>query len=246
MTTNQKQLSVSDSLIKRYEEMAAVSFKDHVVTERLNQGMFRAWRCQAPGSWNMGFDVFTQPGDLVVTGDLGDLIVSRCEDMISWSRSAVHSIGYFAEKVPHSIPTREWSYDKAMEWIGEEIKEASADDSEDDSTEKCPRCGKFVAVVAETGKLATHDYPPGCRMVCRGSGEIVSRRHKLIELRNQLETEGINGEMCEHEFLTTLYSTSLLDGQDFPNFKVYNSNFLWCREAVKWLLAHLPEQQSNA
>src|SRR5690348_17164327 len=111
-------------MIAQSAEMAALAFAEHKLTERLNQGMFRSWRCCRPGSWTYGFDVTTTPGYLFVTGDIGDLIVGRTGDMIAWSRSAIGSISYFAEKVPSSIDTKEWSSDRAREWIRDEISDA--------------------------------------------------------------------------------------------------------------------------
>lgn len=178
-TTNQKQpkpLSVSDKILKLHADLAAEAFKDHVVTERLNQGMFRAWRCKRPHCGTYGFDVITQPGDLIIAGDIGDLMVSRTEDMIAWARKSINDPGYFAEKVPHSIPTMEWSFDKAMEWCKERIQDA--DDYYGDAEE---------------------------------ASEAVT---KLRELMDEAHTDGINGEMNEHEFGMALYETNLCDGCD--------------------------------
>jgi hypothetical protein len=110
-----RKLRVEEALIQKHAEMASRSFAEHVVTQRLNDGMFRSWRCQKLGSWIHGFNITTTPGHLIVTGDIGDLIVTRTADMIAWAREAIHDPGYFAEKVPSSIPTREWSYDRPCE-----------------------------------------------------------------------------------------------------------------------------------
>lgn len=207
-TTNPKQpkpLSVSDAMLKRHADMAADAFKDHVVTERLNQGMFRSWRCARPNSGTYGFTVNTTPGYMFVTGDIGELMLCRTEDMVDWSRKSIGDPSYFAEKVPPSIPTVEWSFDRAMEWCKDRIKDAN-------------------------------DY--------YGDEEEASESvAKLKALMDEAHTDGINGEMDEHEFSMALYETNLCDGCDWPNFKVFNSNFCWCREAVKWLLEHLPEAQ---
>lgn len=122
-----KTLRVEDALIQRHAEMAASAFKDHVATLRLEVGMFRSWRCQKPGTWCYGFDVTTTPGHLFVTGDIGDLVVSRTEDMLAWARDAINSPHYFAEKVPRSIETEEWSFDRSLEWINETVAEDESD-----------------------------------------------------------------------------------------------------------------------
>ncbi len=129
MTT--KTLSARDRRVAESEQWAARNFAGHVITERLSQGMFRSWRCQTPGDWNCAFDLTTTPGHLIITGDIGDLIVTRTEDMLVWSRTAVHSIDYFAEKVPHAIPTREWDRDVVAEWVAAELAEEQAQDELD-------------------------------------------------------------------------------------------------------------------
>jgi hypothetical protein len=100
------------------------AFKDHVITERMRQGVFRSWRCQRPRTWSYGFDITTTPGNLIITGDLGDLIVSRVFDMLPWCRGSVDSTDYFAEKVPRSIETSEFSEDRLKAWVQRELDEA--------------------------------------------------------------------------------------------------------------------------
>ena len=243
-------MNVSDSLIKMHAELAAKAFADHVATVMLDQGMYRSWRCQKPGSWMHGFDITTTPGNLIVTGDVGDLVLTRTNDMIAWARGSIRDPHYFSSKVVRDIPTEEWSYAKSLEWINEEIAdvereeaEARADPDYDelDNREPCPRCGKSILADSTTGKLLQHDLVVGCPSKCSGSGEVVGRKFKLLELRDELETGGLNGEMSEHEFGMALYESSINDGCDWPDLKVYNSNFLWCREAIKWLLANMPE-----
>lgn len=193
MSQTTKTLSVQDRVIVDAEKRAAAAFSEHQITVRLDQGVFRSWRCCRPDSWTYGFDVTTTPGNLYVTGDIGDLIVSRTNDMIAWSRSAVESIGYFEEKVPNCIVTRVWDPDRAREWIDEQVRDAIDTVGEKDAPE---------------------------------------RIEKLNELRRFVD-DG------EHFFNQQLYDSSLEDGSDWPSLRVYNSNFLWCREAVRWLIGKL-------
>jgi hypothetical protein len=204
---SEKKKSVEDAVIQRVEEAAAKAFKDHVATVRLNAGMFRSWRCQKPGTRIHGFDITTSPGHLFVTGDIGDIIVSRCEDMIAWAGSAISDPRYFAEKVPHDIPTREWSYDRAREWIDGEIEDAAD--------------------------------------VCGDVEDATKRVSVLGELKRDLMHGGINGNMEHHEFCVALYDSGLVDCGDWPDLDVFNRNFLWCREAVKWLLSELRKQEAK-
>ena len=121
-TTQPTVCEVRSGLINEISN-AAKKFAEHEVRQTLDQGMFRAWRCQKPGTWVMGFDVFTTPGRLVVSGGIGFLAVERTNDMIAWSRSAVNSISYFAEKVPREIKVKEHSADVVRAWIHETLAE---------------------------------------------------------------------------------------------------------------------------
>jgi hypothetical protein len=130
----QSSLSARDRRIMLHSELAKKAFSNHVITERLNSGMFRSWRCQAPGTWCYGFDVTTMPGTLVVTGDIGTLVVERTNDMIAWASGAARSIDYFAEKVSREMPTREWDADVAAEFIDQSI--AGCEDDEDGDVQR--------------------------------------------------------------------------------------------------------------
>lgn len=125
-----QRLNVRTKRIALIAEAAEMAFCDHQITQRLDQGMFRSWRCQRPGSWNLGFDVTTTPGALIVSGDLGTLVVERCEDMedmIAWARGAIGDIHYFASKVSREIPTEGFDLEAAREAVREGLKEAIAD-----------------------------------------------------------------------------------------------------------------------
>lgn len=117
-----------DRRIQHHAEMAATAFAHHKIEQRLNQGMFRSWRCKRPDSWCYGFDVTTTPGSIFITGDIGTLVVERTEDMIVWCRGSINSIEYFAEKVSREIPTVEFDRDVACEFIKNEIEELRSRD----------------------------------------------------------------------------------------------------------------------
>lgn len=117
MTTTKK--TARQRRIDQIHGLAVKSFANHKIEQRLNQGMFRSWRCKADSTWSHGFDITTTPGTLIVTGDIGELIVQRAEDMIAWASGAVRSIDYFAEKVPRSMETGEFCVEVAKEFISE-------------------------------------------------------------------------------------------------------------------------------
>lgn len=116
---------------KTIRELSSEAFKDHTITERMRSGLFRSWRCQRPGSWNYGFDITTTPGYLIITGDLGCMIVSREADMLPWCRGAIDSTHYFASKVQDG-ETHEYSPEICVQWCREQLErdDLSEDDRE--------------------------------------------------------------------------------------------------------------------
>lgn len=113
----------SDKLEEAVRKQMTRRFKPFKITELLRSGIYRSWFCADPESWDCSFTVTTIPGHLIVTGDLGDLIVARCYDMLPWCRGSCESTGYFAEKVPHGYETEEFSPLVLEEWIKYEIRE---------------------------------------------------------------------------------------------------------------------------
>ncbi len=179
--------------IAKHERYAADAFKNHVIRQDLNQGLFRSWRCGAPDDSNHHFHVTTTPGRIFIAGDNGTMVWERTDDMIGWCRGSIKSIEYFASKVPHEIKTREWDADVARDWLQAEICDERA-----------------------------HDEPDNQRLYLLG---------------NLLEE--LDDEANEHSFSVALYESGVADGCDWPDLTNYTSNFLWCREDLKWFLAHL-------
>ena len=123
-------MDAEQKLVKLIEDLATNSFKDHIIKEELNQGVFRSFLCRRELSNIYMFRVTTIPGRLIVTGDIGTLVVERMYDMFEWAPSAINDLNYFAEKVPHEIVTREFCQDVAHEWIDEQKEEEEADIAE--------------------------------------------------------------------------------------------------------------------
>jgi hypothetical protein len=68
-------------------------------------------------------------------------------------------------------------------------------------------------------------------------------REKLDEVRDELLAAIDSGE---HAFVDAYYQSDWYDG-DFPNLRGFTSEFLWCREAVRWFLKwHKARQRPGA
>lgn len=107
-------------------ELAQRDFADHVIREKSNPGDYaRVFWCGKPdGSSIMHFKVVVFPGYLMVTGDVGDIVLFRDTDMIAWCRSAVRSPSYFFEKATMSREQKRCWTDEAFEdWLTDAIEQ---------------------------------------------------------------------------------------------------------------------------
>lgn len=110
-------------------------FAQHQITELSRNGVFRTWRCAKPGTGMYGFMITTIPGSLIVTGDIGELIVSRTYDMLPWARVAANDLNYFASKTSQNFRIREFSHQKFAEWKNDEFSRLRRDAEDNPGTE---------------------------------------------------------------------------------------------------------------
>lgn len=113
------------------KERFANDVKDHVVTVKHLDGLYRHYRCQKPGTWNMGFDVVTWPGSLCYTGDMGEFLFQRTDDMIKFMAPGIKECSYLASKcVAGKDEIKEWSGERFREVLAERLKDSAGDDGE--------------------------------------------------------------------------------------------------------------------
>jgi hypothetical protein len=197
-------VTVYPSIQKQIDQIAAnarEAFAHHKIEVRLDQGLFRNWRCAKPGTGYYCFNVSTEPGRLFVTGDVGTMVWEREPDMIPWARGAIHSIDYFASKVPGEIRTHQWECDVAADWLDAEKKELQAAFALDGD----PRTPKRL--------------------------EAVENLREWLEERPD-----------EASFNQSLFDSGLVTDCNFPRLHCWTPSFLWCREAVAWLLGKLDKE----
>jgi hypothetical protein len=147
--------SAGYKLEREVRQLMDKRFASFQVQERLRSGIYRSWYCAEPGQWDCSFTITTIPGRLIMTGDLGSLIVERCYDMLPWCRGSCESTGYFAEKVPREMPTTEFSEDVLREWIQDEIEEleeakASWDEESDPTGNHVDEIASKIELLQET------------------------------------------------------------------------------------------------
>lgn len=79
---------------------------NHELTVNLDQGLFRDLTIQRPGCGEMHYHITTRPGYLMITGDMGDFIFQRTNDMFGFFRpqSGYYiNPGYWGEKVEAGV-----------------------------------------------------------------------------------------------------------------------------------------------
>lgn len=170
MNARQKQIAL-------IEELAAKHFKDHRIdrflgektafhegggiVEVFNQKLHRCYHCNnGRGDFCYSFRLITYPGGLMVTGDVGFLVVERVSDMFLWTPGAAESIDYLAEKVPAEIPTREYDGRVAREWLAE----MEGQDETHDAADKLYRYDpdnewEFGLAIRDSGIVDGCDWP---------------------------------------------------------------------------------------
>ncbi|TXH13015.1 MAG: hypothetical protein E6R03_11930 [Hyphomicrobiaceae bacterium] len=97
-------------------------FERHVVTQELDNGLFRSWKCANPGNSLYWFRVVTWPGCLYIGGDFEDFVFCREPDMVKWAKMAIKDPRHMAEKVVAGNPW-EFSEERLRSWLEEYAKE---------------------------------------------------------------------------------------------------------------------------
>lgn len=156
--TEKKPLTYADKLEADVKSRIVDDLALHVVTLKYSFGLYRHYRCQRPGYSNMAFDIVTWPGSLCYTGDMGDYLFQRTEDMIEFMRRSCMSYSYAAEKcVAHDGRLKEFREERLEEILKERLAESLADDG--DGTFRVMRRGTFDdESVAEAIETIRQDY----------------------------------------------------------------------------------------
>ena len=198
-------------LIEQIRENASRAFADHVVTQNVNQGLYRHWRCQKPGAGMYHFNVITEPGRLIVTGDIGTLILCREQDMLPWARRAMDDPYYMAGKCQAPEPYA-WSSDVCRDWLERERRDVLHD----------------LAIDEEAARK-------------EGEELTAKERKKYTDLLDKIAKLAEEVEGGEHAFTQAVHDSGLVDGCDWPRLETFTPNFLWCREALRWFLERTKE-----
>lgn len=141
-------------------ESVGKNLKEHVVTLLHDGGPNRKhYRCQKPGTWNMGFDLVTWPGHLCYTGDMGTYLFCRTDDMIAFMRGSCMSYSYAAEKcIAHDGRLKEWREELFLAALDERLADFSDDGGMHTVVRRGERVQESVADKIEEIKTAYRNY----------------------------------------------------------------------------------------
>lgn len=91
-------MSFADDRLSEVAIDADQRLRDHRIQVLRADGLYRHYRCRNSGSCIDGFDIVTWPGSLCYTGDMGDFLFQRTDDMVAFMGRACRSPSYAAEK----------------------------------------------------------------------------------------------------------------------------------------------------
>lgn len=129
--TATKKKTYATLLEERVAENVTRDLKDHVITVKHLDGMYRHWHCAHPGTSNQYFDIVTWPGSLCYTGDMGEYLFQRTTDMVAFMRCSAMSFSYAAEKcVADDGRLREWREEVFEEELETCLEYADGDDEQ--------------------------------------------------------------------------------------------------------------------
>ena len=125
-----EQLSPDERARERYQR----DTDEHEMTVIRDDGVYRHLRFQKPGTWNYGYDLVTWPGYLAITGDAGEYMFHRIQDMFEFFGGHGDRINahYWSEKLcdPGRDMARVYSEDVLREHVEQWLEDIDrADDA---------------------------------------------------------------------------------------------------------------------
>ncbi|MCL6245182.1 hypothetical protein M5F04_11620 [Acinetobacter sp. ANC 7200] len=115
----------------------------HQLTVNLDQGVYRDITVKKPHSVDMHYNITTRPGFLIFTGDMGDFIFERTNDMFGFFRGQDDAYyintGYWSEKVQAGEISKfdpETACNSVKQYLTDFIDDLDLLDSEDQEKSK--------------------------------------------------------------------------------------------------------------
>lgn len=138
----------------------------HQLIVNLDQGVYRDITVKKPNSVDMHYNITTRPGFLIFTGDMGDFIFERTNDMFGFFRSQDDAYyintGYWGEKVQAGEVSK-FCEDAASESIKYRLEDYIADldltdpDDQKKSKQAQDAVDDFLSSIASVGEFEFWD-----------------------------------------------------------------------------------------
>jgi hypothetical protein len=144
-------------LATRVSEEFPKAVANHTVRIIREDGLYRHYRCSDNNSFHYQFDIVTWPVWLAFTGDMGEYIFARTDDMLEFcgAGSASRDMNYLAEKCQASRSSAKFGGgDSIREFVAEHAAEIVRDrlmDDGDDEPKSVERLGKINYLVDVVG-----------------------------------------------------------------------------------------------
>lgn len=85
-------------------KMAEEAFGGHEITYEGGGDAVRSWLCRRPDRGMHWFRVILGPNMIMVTGDLGDMVLHpHTPDVMAWVKGSLRSVSYVFEKLGHKL-----------------------------------------------------------------------------------------------------------------------------------------------
>lgn len=139
-------------------ESFARAVAEHTMTVLRDDDAYRHLRFGKPGTIVNSFSIVTWPGYLAFTGDMGDYVFKRLDDMMEFFRGHGPNPDYWSEKCVAAghEGIKEYSAELAHEMIDEAVVEASRDLPPGDAVALEEQVVSDVLNFLHDGEAATH------------------------------------------------------------------------------------------
>jgi hypothetical protein len=185
----------------------------HVMTVKMDNGIYRHIRFRKPMDSNMWFDIVTWPGVLTIHGDMGTWTFSRVENMFTLFRDDKLRVNkdYWAEKLQHGT---HGGRDGAKVWNEDLFKERIVAQL----TEYYDLKGKDLAAVTQALK-----------------DEVLCQDNKY-DLLIAARDFSCRLPSMEHLRENDRHGNFHFDTTELPDGKEYAYHFVWCIYAIVWAI----------
>lgn len=236
--------------------------KQHKIVSKIENGLFRYYKCRNPSNSIFWFNIVTWPGYFAIVGDMGEYIFSRTDDMIKFMRGNVTkgciSWSYILEKCVASGREKKTEFNKDIALAilrdveNEQIRELDEDHGyldqviclealkelqtiQDKQIQELQK--KYNNSEASQSALADyHDYHNDQIESLKTSyaPDAEELQDKVNDLKEKLDKIRRVCDDHKHVVYQTMYDSELWNGGELPDCSTYTFPFIWNIYAIQW------------